>query len=406
MAGPLREAAALCTRHLVHPLSADLFGASRTGSIVLALRPARRRRLAVRAWLVAGALVSVCGCSDVLGPRASLGPGAIVRGRGLYNEVITATNNEQILELIVRSRYAEPAGLLSVASVTANLRAAGSAGAQFGIGPSSNYSGNLVPLSLGFAYEENPTIAYATVQGERYAKAMLSPVGLDMLVLLAASENAPARLTAVLVKQLNGLRNPQYGSPEARAAFEKSIDLLDELGRAGRATWTSTAPQGGGVALVIHDYAGQGGVVQELLRLWGLPPSLARGDREIVLPLNLAVGRTTKAELNVVTRSVYELVNLAANAVDVPPEHAALGLTDHALDRVSSFQGLLRIHSSPGAPSTAVLVSVRHRGYWFYISADDPESKRAFQLLQVLIGMLLVEGTPQSVPTLTIPVAN
>ena len=139
------------------------------------------------------ALVSVCGCSSVLGPRASLGPGAIVRGRGLYNEVITATNNEQTLELIVRARYGEPAGLLSVASVTANLRATASTAAQFGIGPSSNYNGNLVPLALGFAYEENPTIAYTTVQGERYAKAMLSPVGLDMLVLLAGSEQTSAR---------------------------------------------------------------------------------------------------------------------------------------------------------------------------------------------------------------------
>ena len=78
------------------------------------------------------------------GPRASLGAGAIVGGRGLYNEVITATNNEQTLELIVRARYGEPAGL-SVATVTA-VPAVVSTAAQFGIGPSSNYSGNLVPL--------------------------------------------------------------------------------------------------------------------------------------------------------------------------------------------------------------------------------------------------------------------
>jgi hypothetical protein len=342
----------------------------------------------------------------VFGPRASLGPGAIVRGRGLYNEVITATNNEQILELIVRARYGEPAGLLSVASVTASLRAAASTGAQFGIGPSSNYSGNLVPLSLGFAYEENPTIAYTTVQGERYATAILSPVGLDMLVLLAGSEWTPPRLTFVLVRQVNGLQNSMCGPPDARTAFDQSIALLEELERAGQASWASSARETDGAALVIHDYAGKRDVVQDLLRRWGLSPALAEGDRDIVLPLKLAVGHTTKSELNVVTRSAYDLVNLAASAVDVPPEHAVQGLTDDALDCVSSFRGLLRIHSSPDAPSTAVLASVRHRGYWFYISADDAESKRAFLLLQVLIGMRLVEGTPQSMPTLTIPVAN
>jgi hypothetical protein len=375
-------------------------------SVATVIRPTQRCRPAVRAWFVAGALVTVCGCSSLLGPRASLGPGAIVRGRGLYNEVITATNNEQTLELIVRARYGEPAGLLSVASVTANLRAAASTGAQFGIGPSSNYSSNLVPLSLGFAYEENPTIAYTTVQGERYAKAILSPVGVDTLVLLAGSERAPGRLTSVLVKQVNGLQNPLYGPPEARTAFDRSIALLEELERAGRATWTSTARKTGGPALVIHDYAEQRGVVHDLLQRWGLSRSLARGDRDIVLPLNLAVGQPTNSELNVLTRSVYDLVTLAASAVDVPPEHAALGLTDDALDRVSSFRGFLRIYSSPDSPSAPVLVSVRHRGHWFYISADDAESKRAFLLLQVLIGMRLVEGTPQSMPTLTIPVSN
>jgi hypothetical protein len=89
----------------------------------------------------------------------------------------------------------------------------------------------------------------------------------------------------------------------------------------------------------------------------------------------------------------------------VPTEHAALGLAE-PLDGGSSFQGLLRIHSSRDPPSSSVLVSVRHRGHWFYILADDAKSKLTFQLLQVLVGMRLVEGTPQSIPTLTIPVTR
>src|SRR5215470_7864523 len=144
----------------------------------------------------AAAALWLAGCGRFLGPKATLGPGAIVRGRGLYNEVISATNNEQTLQQIVRARYGEPSGLLSVASVTANLRAAATTNAQFGIGPSSNYQGNIVPLSAGLAYEENPTIAYTPVQGERYAKAILSPIGLDVLVLLAGIEHAPAQLNS------------------------------------------------------------------------------------------------------------------------------------------------------------------------------------------------------------------
>ena len=47
-------------------------------------------------------------------------------------------------------------------------------------------------------------------------------------------------------------------------------------------------------------------------------------------------------------------------------------------------------------------MAVRHRGYWFYVSADDAPSKLAFRLLQTLINMRLVEAAPQAVPTLTI----
>jgi len=190
----------------------------------------------------AAALLCLSGCGRLLGPRATLGPGAIVRGRGLYNEVISDTNNQQTLELIVRARYGEPSGLLSVASVTANLRTMATTNSEFGIGPSKNFQGNIVPLSLGLAYEENPTIAYTPVQGERYAKSILSPVGLDLLVLLLGIEHPPRQLISILVKQVNGLQNRMYGPPQARTAFQRSArkferretlyrDFVDEASR-------------------------------------------------------------------------------------------------------------------------------------------------------------------------------
>jgi hypothetical protein len=144
--------------------------------------------------------------------------------------------------------------------------------------------------------------------------------------------------------------------------------------------------------------------VRELLRRWGLPGSLARQDREIVLPAKLAVGSVTRPELNVQTRSVYDLIEMAASSVEVPPEHVTAGLANPGLGEMSPLRGLLRIQSSAHRPSGDVLVAARHRGYWFYISADDAPSKLAFRLLQTLVNMRLVEAGPQTVPTLTIPV--
>jgi len=367
----------------------------------------RGRPPRARTATAAAAALWLTGCSHFLGPKATLGPGAIIRGRGLYNEVISATNNEQTLELIVRARYGEPFGLLSVTSVTANLHAAATTNAQFGVGPDASFQGNLVPLSLGLAYEENPTISYTPVQGQRYAKSFLSPVGVDLLVLLLGIERAPDQLLSILVKQVNGLQNPMYGSPAARAAFQDSIALLARLENAGQATWTSTGPGAGSFALAIHDYAPDNrATVGDLLRRWGLPENLARGDRDIVLPVKLAWGTVTKPELNLQTRSVYDLIEIAATSVEVPPEHAALAPAYPGGDASSPLHGLLTIRSSADRPSGDLLVAVRQRGHWFYISADDGPSKLAFRLLQTLVNMSLVEAAPQTIPSLTIPVAK
>ena len=64
------------------------------------------------ALLIAGVL-GLCGC-------ATIGPQSITAGRGAYTEVINSTEDEQILNVLVRQRYDETFGMISVASITAN----------------------------------------------------------------------------------------------------------------------------------------------------------------------------------------------------------------------------------------------------------------------------------------------
>ena len=49
---------------------------------------------------------------------------------------------------------------------------------------------------------------------------------------------------------------------------------------------------------------------------------------------------------------------------------------------------------------------LRAASRWFYIAANDAQSKLAFRLLQMLVNMYLVEGSPPTMPTLTIPVGR
>ena len=60
------------------------------------------------AALGAMALVSSLGCI--------VGPGSIAAGRSVYNNVINSTENDQLLNMIVRDRYGETYGMLTVAS--------------------------------------------------------------------------------------------------------------------------------------------------------------------------------------------------------------------------------------------------------------------------------------------------
>jgi hypothetical protein len=88
-----------------------------------------------------------------------VGPRSITSGRGDYAEVINLTEDEQILNVIVRQRYNETFGMMTLASITANLKFRAQVGANAGVGDSDSYDGNLVPLSRGVGYEENPTNA-------------------------------------------------------------------------------------------------------------------------------------------------------------------------------------------------------------------------------------------------------
>jgi len=100
------------------------------------------RGLTLLVWTLAWLALSAC---------EGVGPTTLGAGRGAYNDVIARTNAEQMLALIVRLRYSDPIGLITVASVTANLRFSARAAGEAGIGAQSSYAGNLVPFSAGVA---------------------------------------------------------------------------------------------------------------------------------------------------------------------------------------------------------------------------------------------------------------
>src|SRR5262249_23683766 len=149
------------------------------------------------------------------------GPAALRVGRGAYNDVIARTGSEQMLGLIVRLRYSDPIGLLTVSGVTAGLKFSAETKSEVGFGPHGNYAGALVPFSADLSYEDSPTISYAPVDGQAFLREWLMPATIEMLALLLQSGPESA-VIALLIERLNGLRSGATTTAEERTAFTRA----------------------------------------------------------------------------------------------------------------------------------------------------------------------------------------
>ncbi len=337
-----------------------------------------------------------------------VGPEAIQGGRLAYNEAIRQTDNQQILMTLVLNRYEERASLLSVASVTANVSVRGSAGVQFGFGDSEDYSGNLVPFAGGVAYEENPTISYVPVQGEKYLRLLTSPQSLRVLAQLAASSTDPRSAYATLLLSVNGIYNPNflYQGEEVDPRFDQLIAALGNLTRKRRLHWVEDEDHPGIFDMVIDRSDPQDrAMLAELLVLSGLPPQDS-GTRPVVIPVSLALDSAHQGAVGVITRSVWDMVEILCAAVEVPPQDLQDGVA-RAFPPPGPIGKPLQIRYSGSSPDHAY-VAVEHRDGWFYIDERDMPTKSFFKTLAGLwsIAMTRAAADGAPAPVLTVPVSN
>jgi hypothetical protein len=338
-----------------------------------------------------------------------VGPAAIKASRGVYNEAIARTEAQQTLMMIVRNRYGEGSTTLAVNSVAANFRVSTQAGINVGFGPESSYAGNLVPLSGGVAYEDNPTISYTPVHGKQYVRLMLSPISLDLLVPLVRSLEPPDAVITLLVKRINDIKNPDFlmspaAGPDPR--FSRLVKLITQLDSAGVLYWVEDLRKDVEYALVIRGYApAYVTEVHELLGLLGLGVPEDQ-SKDIVLPVFLALEGPVSGGIAIYTRSIFELMTMMSASIEAPEDHVSSGLAIKYPPLGPAGRGL-HIRRSEGNPQTAS-VAVKHHGVWFYIDETDQATKGAFRLLQVLYSATIAEATrgTQAAPVLTVPVSR
>jgi hypothetical protein len=350
-------------------------------------------------------LATLCLVLWALSGCAMVGPRSISVGRGDYNEAISKTEDEQMLLSVVKGRYGESFSLLAVSGVAANVRFSTNAGVQAGIGPDDSFAGNLVPFSAGLAYEENPTISYAPVQGEKYLRQLMSPVPLDILVLFVRSGTYSATYLNLIANRINNLRNPDFMDAEPDPQFQRFLELNLELHQAGILQWVSDSKKDVGYAIWITSYApAYSEKVREYLHLLGLTMPTDE-SKDIVLPIFFAVEGRESSGVAISTRSTFDLIQIMRAAVEVPQEHVGAGVTI-AYPSAGSAGKNIRIHASKDKPKN-VVVAVRHRGYWFYIDDADRHTKLFYLTLRALWSVSIAAAADQrDRPVLTIPISR
>jgi hypothetical protein len=346
-------------------------------------------------------LLAPSGCSLV-------GPKAISAGRAHYNEAINKTEDEQMLLWIVRNRYGETSSLLAVNGVAANVRFSTNVGIEAGLGPSENYVGNLVPLGGGVIYEENPTITYTPVQGEKYLRQFLSPIPLDILVLLARNETFSGSTFLLLANRINDMRNPDflYESPTVpESRFQRFVEIYRELDRDGVLQIVSDRREDIPFSIFITDYApAYTDKVSKFLALLGLPMPQDK-SKEIILPVYFAVKKVNFDGMALSTRSTFDLIQILMAAIEVPQEHKAEGLAVNYPPPGLAGKDI-HIHSSKNKPK-GTAIAANYRGYWFYIDDADLNTKLFYRMVRTLWSVSIAASADQrSAPLLTIPVSR
>jgi len=358
------------------------------------------RRILIMTALCFG-LFALSGCARV-------GPRSISMGRAHYNEAINKTEDEQMLLAIVKSRYGETFSLLAVNSVASNVRFKSNAGTEIGFGPSSNYDGNLVPFRGGLAYEENPTITYKPVQGEQYLRQLLSPIPLDLLVLIIRTATLSDYYITLFVNRINDMQNPDFlnaVSAEPDLQFKRFIELDKELDQAGVLQWVGDPRKEIPFSILITGYSLEHTEkVREYLTLLGLSAPTEE-SKDIVIPVYFAVKGKELNGIAISTRSTFDLIEILRAAIAIPQEHADAGLAIEYPTPGLAGKNIC-IHTSKDSPKQAA-VAVKHRGYWFYVDEIDVHTKLFYGMVRTLWSVSIAAASDQSaVPVLTIPVSR
>ena len=318
-----------------------------------------------------------------------IGPPLLNRDRLGYQEALSESWKRQMLMNLVKIRYADAPVFLEVTSVINqhSLEAQLSALGVLNNPPWSHrqeYRGGIT------AYDR-PTVTYVPMAGEKFAKSLMTPIPTTVILSMVQSGWPVDFILRLTCDSVNGVRNgtrsalnrrpadPEFG--ELLAAMRR-IQLSDTIGfRVEREKDHEVAKVFFGRHKPTPDVERDLTRIREIL---GVEP----GARELRLTYGaVAAGQN---ELDILSRSMLQILVELGGCIDVPKDHVERGLVVPAGDDEGS-PPLIRIHSGRQAPSDTA-AAVRYKGYWFWVADGDFASKRMLSLLMIFFSLTETGG--------------
>ena len=349
---------------------------------------------------------------------ATLGPRSLPSDHFNYNKSLARSSNEQLLLNVVRLRYGEPLHWLEVSSMLSQYSFAASANANswwndldvwnspalravYGVdGDPSEQTG----VNGGVSYSDRPTISYAPVQGEAFARRLLSPIPISVVFFFVQAGWPVDEVLQLCVDRMNGLPNalstvPSAPQIEGGAAekFERAMELLRDAQIAGRMQGAiERSPDTEELVMVLGPLT-RGEYTESLRALLGIDKN---ANRIRLIPRGHALGPD---ELALQTRSLLGTLQILARSVEVPEEHARDQMIVEWEGCDAAQEWLSIRHSSTPRPDA--FVQIRHKRHWFYIADSDVHSKRTFAFLTYLYSLQASDVAGRG-PLLTVPAGS
>ena len=334
----------------------------------------------------------------------SVGPRTVPQDRDLYSGALSQSQTEQLLLNIVRLHHGEAPTFVDVSQIVAGYEL------ERDVTVSGNFFPNDRTDSVGAAagghFSDRPTITYQPLTGERYARSVVFPVPVHLILSLFESGWSADDTMRLFVRSLNGVRNRQPRSDTFIAAdpgFEPLVDLVRGLQEAGAIEFrlkhlpaaaspaaasardlTSDPAQEPQIVATFDDRDGRAAaLVAQARAALGVAPNV------VEIPVHTGVQRPAPGQIYIATYSMLQILTALGNGLPESSAAAGPGI------------GLLDVHVGAERPREA-FTTIRYRNRWYWIDEHDHRSKQTLLVLVIVYRLLEWDGAGQQ-PLLTIP---